>query len=199
MRIPIEVLDMLEIRFHGRAGQGIVTAAELLAEAAAMEGKYSQAFPFFGSEKRGPPVTSYCRIDEKPIVIHEEIEEPDMIVVAEPSVLNEVKVDAGLKPNGILIINSIQSAEEFSKAERHVFAVNGTEIAVKHLGKPITNTVMLGALCKITGIVKIENIQQAIRNRFPPKIAEPNIKAIEECFNAVSEMATETILAHHKH
>ncbi len=189
---------MLEVRFHGRAGQGIVTAAELLAEAAAMEGKYSQAFPFFGSEKRGPPVTSYCRIDEKAITIHEEIEEPDIVIVAEPSVMDEVKVDAGLKPNGILIINSTQTTEEFSKAGRHVFIVNGTEIAMKNLGKPITNTVMLGALCKITGIAKLENIQQAIRNRFPPKIAEPNVKAIEECYNAVSEMATEKIPIHRK-
>jgi 2-oxoacid:acceptor oxidoreductase gamma subunit (pyruvate/2-ketoisovalerate family) len=189
---------MLEIRFHGRAGQGMVTAAELLAEAAAMEGKYSQAFPFFGSEKRGPPVTSYCRIDEKPITIHEEIEEPDIVIVAEPSVLDEVNVDAGLKPNGILIINSRQSSEEFDQTERHVFCINGTEIAVRHLGKPITNTVMLGALCKLTGIVKLESIQKALQNRFPKKIALPNIQAIEECYNAVSGIATEKILSHRK-
>ncbi|MFH0955340.1 MAG: 2-oxoacid:acceptor oxidoreductase family protein [Candidatus Micrarchaeota archaeon] len=177
---------MIEIRFHGRAGQGIVTAAELLAEAAALEGKFSQAMPFFGSEKRGPPVTSYCRIDSKPIAIHEEINEPDIIVVAEPSVLQEVSVEAGLKKTGKLIVNSNQPKKELNLQSNFVFIVDGTQIAVKYLKKPITNTVMLGALCKITGIVKIESIKKAISSRFPSTIASQNILAVQECFEKTS-------------
>lgn len=184
---------MTEVRFHGRAGQGIVSAAELLAEACAMEGKYSQAFPFFGSEKRGPPVTSYCRIENQPVTIHEEIEEPDIVVVAEPSVLNEVPVDAGLKKGGILIVNSTHAKESLNLKADHLFVVNGTDIAIKHLKKPITNTVMLGALCKITGIAKLENVKKAIANRFPEKIAQPNIEAIQECFDSVQSVAFEKI------
>lgn len=181
---------MFEIRFHGRAGQGIVTAAELLADAVHMEGKYSQAMPFFGSEKRGPPVTSYLRIDSKPITIHEEIITPDLVVVAEPSVLSEVQVDAGLKMNGQLILNSPHTLE-FVKASgvvngHHLSVINGTDIALKHLGKPITNTVMLGALCKLTNVVKLESVIKAIERRFPEKLAKPNIEAIKECYNAVS-------------
>ncbi len=181
---------MMEIRFHGRAGQGIVTAAELLADAVHMEGKFSQAFPFFGSEKRGPPVTSYLRIDSKPIVIHEEIEKPDIVVVAEPSVMTEVQVDAGLKPNGKLILNSPKTREEIKASGvvngHHLDVVNGTEIALKYLGKPITNTVMLGALCKFTDVVKLESVIKAIEKRFPEKLAKPNIEAITECYNSIS-------------
>ncbi len=177
---------MLEIRFHGRAGQGIVTAAELLASAVAKEGKFSQAFPFFGSEKRGPPVTSYLRIDSKPISIHEEIEEPDVVVVAEPSILSEVKPDAGLKGESLLIVNYPRDKSELKLHAKRLYAVNGTEIAVKYFGKPITNTIMLGALCKIYPIVKLESLIEAINERFPPKLAEPNVKAITECYNLVS-------------
>ena len=177
---------MLEVRFHGRAGQGIVTAAELLAEAAAMEGKYSQAFPFFGSEKRGPPVTSYCRIDSQPITIHEEIKNPDLVIVAEPSVLAEVEVDAGLKENGELIVNSSKPKEEINLNGHSFSVVNGTDIALKYFKKPITNTVMLGALCKLTKIVKLDSVKKAISNRFPEKIAALNIKAIQECYDSIS-------------
>lgn len=177
---------MLEIRFHGRAGQGIVTAADLLASAVAKEGKFSQAFPFFGSEKRGPPVTSYVRIDDKPIFVHEEIEEPDVVVVAEPSVLNEVKTDAGLKENGLMVVNFSRGREELQLKAPRLFVVNGTEIAVKYFNKPITNTVMLGALCKIYPIVKLESLIEAIRERFPEKLIEPNVMAITECYNAVT-------------
>jgi 2-oxoacid:acceptor oxidoreductase gamma subunit (pyruvate/2-ketoisovalerate family) len=175
---------LLEVRFHGRAGQGIVTAAELLAKAVNFEGKFSQAFPIFGSEKRGPPVMSFCRIDEKPIKIHEEIECPDIVVVAEPSVLKEVKIDAGLKENGLIILNSKKPCTQ-KFCTKKVFTVNGTEIALKYLGKPITNTVMLGALAKISKIVSLESIKKAVNERFPEKIAQLNNKIIEECFNSI--------------
>jgi len=176
---------MIEVRFHGRAGQGIVTAAELLAHAVAKEGKFSQAFPVFGSEKRGPPLASFCRIDDKPIKLHEQIYEPDIVVVADDSILDAVDVCAGLKKDGILIINTKRPVRELGLklSGQKIFAVDGNEIALRTFGKLIVNTVMLGALAKATGIVKIESIKKAIAERFPPKIAEPNNAVIEECFN----------------
>jgi len=174
---------LIEIRFHGRAGQGIVTAANLLALAAAKEGKFVQAFPFFGSEKRGPPVTSYCRISTEKIELNEEIEAPDIVVVADSSILNEVDVTEGTKNESIIIINSKKEIKLNKKCK--TFFVDGTEIAVKNLGKPITNTVMLGALAKITSIVKLESIEKAIKERFKEELAEKNIQAIKECFNEV--------------
>ncbi|MBI2598156.1 MAG: 2-oxoacid:acceptor oxidoreductase family protein [Candidatus Diapherotrites archaeon] len=180
---------MIELRFHGRAGQGIVTATELLATAAAAEGKFSQAFPIFGSEKRGPPVTSFCRISNEPIQIHEEIAEPDIVVVAEPSILGTVNVTAGLKENGTIIINTPKSATELEIAAKNVFTIDGTQIALKNLKKPITNTVMLGALIKITGIVGLESIKKSLEAKFAGKfskeIIDANILTIQECFDKI--------------
>jgi len=176
---------MIEIRFHGRAGQGIVTAAELLAQAAAMEGKYSQSMPVFGSEKRGPPVASFCRIDDQPLRMREEIKHPDIVVVAEPSVMEEVKVEGGLKKEGIILINSIKKPSELKLSTKKAVTVNGTAIAVKHLGKPITNTVMLGALVKLTGIVKLESIHKAVIQKFPGPIGDQNWAIIQEAYNAI--------------
>ncbi|MBS3061879.1 MAG: 2-oxoacid:acceptor oxidoreductase family protein [Candidatus Diapherotrites archaeon] len=176
---------MIEIRFHGRAGQGIVTAADLLAQAAAMEGKFTQSMPVFGSEKRGPPVASFCRIDDKPIHLREEIRHPDIVVVAEPSVMEEVKVEGGLKNNGLIIVNSVRTANQLGLHAKKIIVFNGTSLAVKHLGKPITNTVMLGTLIKITGLVKLASIHKAVQQKFPPALAEQNIKIIDEAYNAV--------------
>lgn len=178
-------MSMVEIRFHGRAGQGIVTAAELLAHAVAKEGKFSQAFPFFGSEKRGPPVASFCRIDDKPIKLHEQIYEPDFVVVADDSILDSVDVCAGLKKNGILIINTNRRVKDLGLkiSGQKVFAVDGNEIAYRTFNKLIVNTIMLGALAKATGIVKIDSIKKAIDGEFPQKIAEPNKLVISECYD----------------
>ncbi len=176
---------MIEVRFHGRAGQGIVTAAELLAHAVAMEEKFSQAFPFFGSEKRGPPVASFCRIDDKPIKLHEQIYEPDIVVVADASIFDAVDVCAGLKKNGTLIINTNKSIKELglTLSGQKVFAVDGNEIAMRTFNRLIVNTVMLGALAKATGIVKIDSIKKAIDEKFSQKIAEPNKAVVSECFD----------------
>src|SRR3989338_2300346 len=114
---------MKEIRLHGRAGQGMVTGAELIALAANYEGKHSQAFPFFGSEKRGPPVEAYCRIDEKPITIHEEIAEPDIVIVGDSSIMDVVDVCAGLKPNGIVIVNTSRTPKELGLKAKRVFTI----------------------------------------------------------------------------
>ncbi len=180
---------MKEIRLHGRAGQGMVTGAELIALAANYEGKHSQAFPFFGSEKRGPPVEAYCRIDEKPITIHEEIAEPDFVIVGDPSIMDSVDVCAGLKPSGIVIVNSPKAPKELKLAAKRVFTVDASDVALKHFQRLILNTVMLGAFCKVTDVVKLESIKKAIRESFAKKFSEAvvtaNINAIQEVYDMV--------------
>ncbi len=188
---------MKEIRLHARAGQGMVTGAELIALAANHEGKYSQAFPFFGSEKRGPPVEAYCRIDEKPINIHEEISEPDVVIVGDASIMDAVDVCSGLKPNGIVLVNSVKKPEELGLAAKRVFTVAGTKVALKFFGKPIYNTVMLGAFCKVTGIVKIESIKWAIKEsfakKFPRQVIDANVFAVQAVYDILAVAKSEVV------
>ncbi|MEK6958319.1 MAG: 2-oxoacid:acceptor oxidoreductase family protein [archaeon] len=178
---------MKELRFHGRAGQGMVTGSDLIALAANYEGKHSQSFPFFGSEKRGPPVEAYCRIDTKPITVHEEIAEPDIVLVADASVMDSVDVCAGLKKDGIVIVNTTKKAPDLKLKAKRVFTVDASEVALRRFGKLILNTVMLGALCKVTDIVKLESIKKAIKERlsekFSQKVIDSNIEAIQEVYD----------------
>lgn len=174
---------MLNIRFHGRGGQGAVTAAELLAVAVSFEGKYSQAFPVFGVERRGAPVTAFCRIDEKPIRLHQQIYEPNIVIVLDRKLLEAVDVCKGLKGDGMVIVNTRKKKEELGIKAKNVYAVDATGIALKHIGAPIVNTAMLGAFAKATNLVKLESIEKAIGERFSKDIAEKNKKAIEECYN----------------
>ncbi|AIF69274.1 pyruvate ferredoxin oxidoreductase subunit gamma [Palaeococcus pacificus DY20341] len=177
---------MIEIRFHGRGGQGAVTAANILAGAAFTEGKYVQAFPFFGVERRGAPVTAFTRIDEKPIRIKTQIYEPDVVVVLDPSLLQVVDVTAGLKEGGIVIVNTEKSKEEvlelLKKKPKKLAIVDATSIALEVLGLPITNTSILGAVAKATGIVKIESVESAIKDTFSGELGEKNAKAAREAF-----------------
>lgn len=178
---------MIEIRFHGRGGQGAVTAANILASAAFREGKYVQAFPFFGVERRGAPVTAFTRIDDKPIRIKTQIYEPDIVVVLDPSLLDTVDVTAGLKEGGTVIINTEKSKEEIleklKKKPAKLALVDATGIALEVLGLPITNTAILGAVAKATGLVKLESVQDAIKDTFSGALGEKNAKAAEEAFN----------------
>ena len=175
---------MIEIRFHGRGGQGAVTSAEMLALAAIGEGKYSQAFPSFGPERRGAPVVAFCRIDDKPIKIRANIYEPDLVVVLDASLLKIVNVAAGLKPNGILITNTKEAPEkvkETLKIKNRFAAVDATKIAMEVLGLPITNTTMLGSLVKASEVVKKESFIPPLKERFG-RIAEKNISAFERAY-----------------
>jgi pyruvate ferredoxin oxidoreductase gamma subunit/2-oxoisovalerate ferredoxin oxidoreductase gamma subunit len=175
---------MKEIRFHGRGGQGAVTAAELLAVSVGYSGKYSQAFPFFGVERRGAPVMSFCRLDEKPIRMHQQVYEPDVIVVLDPT-LDPKMMNKGLKVDGIAVINTKQAAGETGISAAKIYTVDATGIALKNLGRPIINTAMLGAFAKATGLVNLEDIKKAVGERFSGPLAEKNIKAVEECYNEV--------------
>lgn len=174
---------MIEIRIHGRGGQGAVTASEVLAIAVFKDGKYSQAFPSFGPERSGAPVESYCRIDKKFINIRTHVYEPDYLVILDPSLLNAIDVTKGLKKNGVIVINS----ESKMKIKGYkVFNVNASKIALDILGKAIVNTAMLGAFAKATKLVSLKNLEEAIKERFPKELAEKNIMAIIRAFNECS-------------
>jgi pyruvate ferredoxin oxidoreductase gamma subunit len=178
---------MLEIRWHGRGGQGAVTSVELLALAAIEEGKFAQGFPSFGTERRGAPVTGFNRVDDKPIKIRSGIYHPDVVVVLDKSLVALVDVAEGLKPTGILLVNTTKNLAELKKDihfEGKIATCDATEIAWKELGVPITNTTMLGALVKVTGIVKIESLDNPIKGRFG-EIAPKNLAAARRAFEEV--------------
>lgn len=175
---------MIEVRLHGRGGQGAVTSAELLALAAINEGKYAQAFPSFGPERRGAPVVAFCRIDDKPIKIRSAIYQPDLVMVLDPSILRLVNVASGLKENGILVTNTKYSGKEIKKELGIKYAlgtVNATQIALEELGLPITNTTMLGALLRAREIVPFDSLINPLKKRFG-RIAEKNIKVFTRAY-----------------
>ena len=175
---------MIEVRLHGRGGQGAVTSAELLALAAINEGKYAQAFPSFGPERRGAPVIAFCRIDDKPIRIRSAIYKPDLVLVLDPGILRLVNVTSGLKEDGILIANTKYSGKELRKelGIKHALAtVNATHIAMEELGLPITNTTMLGSLLKAREILPFDSLIDPLKKRFG-RIAEKNIKVFTRAY-----------------
>ena len=175
---------MIEIRFHGRGGQGSVTCAELLALAAIGEGKYAQAFPSFGPERRGAPVVAFCRISDQPIKIRANVYEPDIVLVLDSTLLKIVNVAAGMKPNGILVTTSKESPErvrELLKIKNRLAVVDAIKIAMEILGVPITNTAMLGSLIKASELIKKESFILPLKERFG-RIAEKNISAFERAY-----------------
>jgi len=176
---------MMEVRFHGRGGQGAVTSAEMVAVAAIGKGKYAQAMPSFGAERRGAPVQAFVRVDDHPITIRQEILEPDAVVVLDPTLLATIPVTSGLKAGGQLIINTHRSIEEMKenlKTTACISVVDASAIARETLGRPITNTTMLGALLKVTGMLEPEDLIEALKERFG-KIAGKNIEAMKRAFN----------------
>ena len=176
---------LFEIRWHGRGGQGAVTSAELLAQAAISEGKYAQAFPSFGPERRGAPVLAFVRISsQEPIRIRAEITQPDAVAVLDPGLLTIVNVLSGLKENGLLIINTkkaFSEVEALFKTKCRIAKVDATAIAREILGVPITNTTMVGALIKATGVVDLDSLVEPLKNRFG-RIAERNINAMKKAY-----------------
>jgi len=173
---------MIEVRFHGRGGQGAVTAAEILAKAAFEDGKYCQAFPFFGVERRGAPVMAFTRIDDQPIRRRYQIYNPDYVLVLDDGLLEVVDVFSGLKDGGKVIINTKNSVETTKGADIH--KVDATGIALDILGVPIVNTILLGAFAGVTGAVSIESIIKIINETFSGKIGENNAKAATLAYNA---------------
>lgn len=180
---------MIEVRFHGRGGQGAVVASKVLAVAFFHEALYVQSFPAFGVERRGAPVMAFLRVDRQPIHLRVNIYEPDHIIVLDPTLIGAVDVTAGLKQNGWVLINSHQPPEAFSDLKGFQIAtVDATSIAIRNgLGtrtSPIVNTAILGAFSKVTGLVGIDSIALAIREELSGKKDE-NAKAAREAYNAV--------------
>lgn len=190
---------MLQVRIHGRGGQGVVTAAEMLSIAAFDEGRHAQAFPSFGSERTGAPVVAFCRIDDREIRLREPIMEPDALIIQDPTLLHQVDVFAGLKAEGYILINTNKSFEELGlgdfvrerPAER-LCTVPATELALKHVGRPVPNVPLLGGFAAISGVIRLESVIKAIRERFAGKVAEGNIAAATEAFNIVRQEMKET-------
>ncbi len=176
------VENIIDVRINGRGGQGAVTASRLLAEAALEEGKYVHAFPNFGPERAGAPVTAYTRISEGPFSIKTEVTEPDYVVVIDPTLLDSVDVAAGLKPEGTIIVNFPGTLDELKQKLSHVkakiYRVDGTKIAMEEIDKNVPNLLMLGALAKVTGVVKVETLAMVTKRRFAGEIGEKNEKAI---------------------
>jgi len=177
--------ELLEIRWHGRGGLGAVTSAELVARAAISEGKYAQSFPSFGPERRGAPVLAFLRISDEPIKSRTVIYKPDVVAVLDPGLLHAVDVTSGLKENGKIIINSRKSPAELKSEFGYkwpIAAVNATKIARETIGLPITNTAMIGALLKVTEIVKIDSLVAQLQERFGPR-AKGNTEAVKRAYN----------------
>jgi len=177
---------MIEIRFHGRGGQGTVVASKILADAITKEGNYVQAYPEFGVERRGAPVYAFIRIDDKPIYDKSRIYEPDHVVVVESTLVEAIDVTEGLKEGGWIIVNSDKRPEELNFSDKYkVATVNATDIALKHnLGTraaPIVNTAIVGGVVKILGLAKIDSVLEAVREGVPLK-PEENVKAAREAY-----------------
>jgi pyruvate ferredoxin oxidoreductase gamma subunit len=184
--------DVKEIILIGRGGMGVVTGTELLTEAAAYEDKYGQSFPLFGLERRGAPFKAYVRLSNEPILVRTEIHQPDYVVVLDVTLLKRMDVTEGLDPKtGILIINTTHSPSELISEygfQCTVATVDADHIAMKEFGRRITNTPMLGAFSRVSGLVQLESLCQAVSALFGEKsstLAEKNINAITEAFNSV--------------
>ncbi len=188
---------MFQVRFHGRGGQGVVTASEVLSVAAFLEGRHAQAFPSFGSERKGAPVVAFCRIDDKEIRLREPILEPDALIVQDPTLFKGIDVCQGLRRTGYLLVNSHRSLSDLhldaiakELPSGHVLTVPATEFALKHIGRPLPNAALLGAFAALTGIVQLKSVVAAIYDAFPSqKIAFANIAAATAAHDAVAAPA----------
>jgi pyruvate ferredoxin oxidoreductase gamma subunit len=180
---------MFQVRIHGRGGQGVVTAAEMLSIAAFREGKHAQAFPSFGSERTGAPVVAFCRIDDKEIRIREPILEPDAIIIQDPTLLHQVDVFAGLRPGGIILINTARSFAELGLQDFvgkfKARAVPATELAMKHVGRPMPNAVLLGAFAAFSGLISLDSVGAAVNEKFSGKVAAANAAAATAAYQAL--------------
>lgn len=175
---------MIEMRFHGRGGQGAVTSAELVAVAAIDTGKYATAFPSFGPERRGAPVTAFARVAEEPIRVRAKIYKPDVVIVLDPSLMDIANPTDGIKEDGTLIVNSIETEDELRSKLSYkgkLAIVDASTIAREVIGLPITNTTMVGALVKATGLVTVDSLEKPFERRFG-KVAARNIQAMKRAW-----------------
>ncbi len=182
---------MFQVRIHGRGGQGVVSASQMMSVAAFHQGRHSQSFPSFGSERMGAPVIAFVRIDEKEIELREPVLDPDLLIIQDPTLFNAVDVFSGLKQDGYVLINSTKSVAELGVGEAlaglpegHVVTVPATELALKHLRRPTPNTVLLGAFAAMSDLLEMEGVEKAIREKFPGKVGEMNVAAAKAAYQA---------------
>lgn len=194
---------MFEVRIHGRGGQGVVTAAEMLSIAGFVEGNWAMAIPSFGSERMGAPVVSFVRLNDREIRAREPVTNPNAVVVQDPTLLHQIKVFDGLDPNGYALINSGRPLEALGIDQvlrmlppGHVRAVPATELALRHIGRPVPNAVLLAGLCAMTNQLKLESIEAAIRQKFKGEIGEKNVAAAREAFAMCRSMEPKGAAAH---
>jgi pyruvate ferredoxin oxidoreductase gamma subunit len=183
---------MFQIRIHGRGGQGVVTGAEMLSVAAFAQGRHAQAFPSFGSERTGAPVVAFCRIDDREIRLREPIVAPDALIIQDPTLLHQVDVFQGLKPDGFVLINSARGFDALGVGDfvqrfrrERLCNVAASEIAQRHLGRPLPNAALLGGFAALCGVVGLEAVVHAIRDRFEGTLADANAAAAGEAFDTV--------------
>lgn len=181
---------MKEIRIHGRGGQGVVTAAELIAQAAFQDGKVVQAFPSFGSERMGSPVQSFVRTSNGKIRSRNQILNPDYVIVQDATLLGAIDVLAGIKSGGTIIVNTEEGPEQLNlKTEASIFTLPASKLALEIIGKPIPNTALLGAFAAATGEISLEGIKKSIQARFPGEAGEKNIHVAEKAYHLIKEKA----------
>ena len=190
---------MLQIRIHGRGGQGVVTAAELLSIAAFEQGRHAQAFPSFGSERTGAPVVAFCRIDDREIRLREPILSPDVLIVQDPTLLHQVDVFQGLAADGYVLINSRRSFDELGLGEvtqrlrqERLITVPASDIAQKHIGRPLPNAVLIGAFAALSGLIAMDAVDHAIRAKFRGAVADANVAAAAAAYVHVKQLTGET-------
>jgi len=183
---------MFQVRIHGRGGQGVVSAAEMLSVAAFGEGRYAQAFPSFGSERMGAPVMAFCRIDDREIRLREPVMRPDALIIQDPTLLHQVDLFSGLSRSGYILINSSRSFDELGIADfvsnfpaDHLCTVPASELAMKHVGRPLPNAALLGGFAAICGQLGFNAVAKAIGEKFPGKVGDANVAAAREAYEAV--------------
>ncbi|MBI3221935.1 MAG: 2-oxoacid:acceptor oxidoreductase family protein [Nitrosomonadales bacterium] len=183
---------MFEVRIHGRGGQGVVTAAEMLSVAAFLQGRHAQAFPSFGSERMGAPVVAFCRIADKEIRLREPVMEPDAILIQDPTLLHQVDVFAGLKQAGYVLLNTNRSFEALGLSDfisgrpaERLCTIAATEISLKHIGRPIPNVPLIAGFAALSGLIRLESVHKAIAGKFSGNVADGNIAAASEAYNLI--------------
>ena len=184
---------MIEIRIHGRGGQGVVTAAELLASAAFRDGKVAQAFPSFGSERTGAPVTAFCRISTHPIRSREPVAQPNVLLIQDSTLLHQVDVFSGLSDQGIVVMNSSRKVEELGlrdwmlqHPEVEIYCFPASDIAEKHLGRPMANVGVVAGFASITGAISKASIEYAVKEKFSGKMGALNVQVVDDAFDYIS-------------
>jgi pyruvate ferredoxin oxidoreductase gamma subunit len=184
---------MFQVRIHGRGGQGVVSGAEMLSVAAFLEGRYAQAFPSFGSERMGAPVMAFCRIDDREIRLREPVITPDALIIQDPTLLHQVDLFKGLPAEGYILINSMRGFDALGLTEfarrfnpSRLCTLPATEIAMKHVGRPVPNAALLGGFAAVSGEIRLASVVAAIREKFPAAIAEKNVAAATEAHALVA-------------